>query len=339
MTQTTEPTETATSARTAASRKFGVVMQVIRNDQRAAVKLVRETINSFLRIDAMGLAKQVAFSVLFAALPTLFVLVSAAALLENYFGIPVTRELRTFIYEQAPPEAHIILLAGVDQAIADASTQLASFTALFAILLALWGGMAGVGALIEATNRAYGIRNTRSLLKKRGMALGLTLLFTGMVVLTVAASFSNERIVEQLVRWGGHDKRLLDFGNLSQLVLSITITFGVLFILYFVGPDVELTARMTIPGAVVGTASWVLMIQLFGAIAGHVPYQNVYGAAGTAIILLYFLNFAALGLILGAIVNGVLGHSYDKIRAADLAAHPEKLRYIEEYREQSSDTI
>ena len=46
-----------------------------------------------------------------------------------------------------------------------------------------------------------------------------------------------------------------------------------------------------------------------------------------------------VGLILGAIVNGVIGHHYDNLRAADLAAHPEKLRYIEEYREQYSDAI
>lgn len=314
-------------------------MERIRTDQRIAIKLAREMINSFMRIDSMGLAKQVAFSVLFAALPTLFVLVSAGALLEHYTNIPVTRELRSFILEQTPPEMHTVLLAGVDQAIADASTQLASFTALFAVLLALWGGMAGVGALIEATNRAYGIRNTRNILQKRLMSLGMTLLFTAMVVLTVAASFFNGRIVEQLVNWGADERLLTDFGKLSQLIVSIAITFGVLFILYFVGPDVELTARMTVPGAVVGTSAWVLLIQLFGAIASRVPYQNVYGAAGTAIILLYFLNFVALGLILGAIVNGVIGHHYDQRRSADLAAHPEKLRYIEEYREQYSDAI
>jgi membrane protein len=311
----------------------------LRHDQRIAVRLSREMVNSFMRVDAMGLAKQVAFSVMFALLPALFVLVSIAALVEHYLGFPVTRELRQFIIEQAPVEAHTILLAGVDQAISSASTQLASFTALIALLLALWGGMAGVGALIEATNRAYGIRNTRNIVEKRAMALGMTLLFTAMVVLTVAASFFNGRIVDQLISWFGHVQYLKEFGELTQLVISIAITFAVLFILYYVGPDVDLTARMSIPGAVLGTASWVVMIQLFGVIAGHVPYQNVYGAAGTAIILLYFLNFAGIGLILGAIVNGVLGHHYDKRRAADLAAHPEKLRYIEEYREQYSDAV
>lgn len=339
MTQTTGQSKSVTSVTATVSRKAQSVMTRVRTEQNAAVRLVREVVNSFMRIDAMGLAKQVAFSVLFAALPLLFVLVSAAALLEHYFAIPVTTELRTFIFEQTPPEAHIILLAGVDQAVADASTQLASFTALFAILLAIWGGMAGAGALIEATNRAYGIRNTRNLLMKRAMALAMTLLFTAMVVLTVAVSFFNGRIINQLISWGGPEGWLSDFGQLSQLVISIAITFGVLFLLYFVGPDVELTARMTIPGAVVGTVSWVMMIQLFSVVTSRVPYQNVYGAAGTAIILLYFLNFAALGLILGAIVNGVLGHHYDKRRAADLAAHPEKLRYIEEYREQYSDAI
>lgn len=320
-------------------KQIGKVQTRLRADQRIFVKLFRETVNSFMRIDAMGLAKQVAFSVMFAALPALFVLVSAAALVEHYLDIPVTRELREFIVEQAPVEAQSILLAGVDSAISSASTQLASVTALVAILLALWGGMAGASALIEATNRAYGIRNTRNILRKRVMALGMTLLFTAMIVLTVAASFFNSRIVQELVSWIGHAQKLNDFGKLTQLILSIAITFAVLFLLYYFGPNVNLTARMTIPGAVLGTMSWVILIQLFGFIAARVPYQNVYGAAGTAIILLYFLNFAGLGLILGAIVNGVLGHHYDKRRAADLAAHPEKLRYIEEYREQYADAI
>ncbi len=301
--------------------------------------MTREALNSFMRIDAMGLAKQVAFSVMFAALPALFVLVSAAALFEHYLHIPVTRELRRFIIQQTPTEAHAILLAGVDQAISSASTQLASFTAAIALLLALWGGMAGVGALIEATNRAYGIRNTRNILKKRAMSLAMTLLFTAMMVLTVAVSFFSERIMDQMTVWFGHATYLDDFGQLIQLGLSIAITFAVLFILYYVGPDVRLTARMSIPGAVVGTTSWVVLIQLFGVVAVRVPYQNLYGAAGTAIILLYFLNFAGLGLIMGAIVNGVIGHHYDRRRAADLAAHPEKLRYIEEYREQYADAI
>lgn len=292
-----------------------------------------------MRIDAMGLAKQVAFSVLFAILPALFVVVSAAALVEHYLDIPVTRELRRFIIEQTPVEAHDILQAGVDSAISNASTQLASVTALVALLLAIWGGMAGVGALIEATNRAYGIRNTRNLLKKRLMALGMTLLFTGMIVLTVAASFFNDRVVEQLMHALGHQSWLSSFGKFTQLALAIAITFAVLFILYYVGPDCDLTARMTIPGAVFGTISWTLLIQLFGFIAGRVPYQNIYGAAGTAIILLYFLNFAGMGLILGAIINGVVGHHYDKRRAAHLAEHPEKLRYIQEYREQYSDAF
>jgi membrane protein len=326
------PTATAT-------RKLSEFREQVRRDQRIAVRLFRETANSFMRIDAMGLAKQVAFSVMFAALPALFVLVSAAALVEHYLDIPVTEQLREFIIDQTPIEMHVILLAGVDQAISSASTQLASFTALIAVGLALWGGMAGTSALIEATNRAYGIRNTRNILKKRGMALGMTILFTAMIVLTVAASFFNGWIVKQLITWFGHVSYLQEFGKLSQLVLSIAITFAVLFLLYYIGPDVDLTARMSIPGAVVGTTFWVVMIQLFSVIAAHVPYQNLYGAAGTAIILLYFLNFAGLGLILGAIVNGVLGHHYDKRRAADLAAHPEKLRYIEEYREQYSDAI
>lgn len=308
-------------------------------NQRRALKLIRETINSFFRIDAIGLSKQVAFSVMFAVLPALFVIVSISALIEHYLHVPVTEELREFIVQEAPIEAQTMLLNGVDQAIQSASTQFASIAALVSLLLTLWAGTSGINALVEATNRAYGVRNTRSFVRKRLMALGMTLLFTGMVVLTVAFSFFSQRIIEALSNATDQRQFFTEFGQLTQTMISIAITFLVLFLLYLVGPNVELTAKMLIPGTVVGTFSWILLLRLFGIIAARVPYQNIYGAAGTAIVLLYFLNIAGIGLILGAVVNGVVGHDFDKRRAADLAAHPEKLRYIEEYREQYSDAV
>src|SRR5680860_449006 len=73
----------------------------------------RELLDSFLRIDGMGLAKQVSYSVVFALLPTMFVLVAVSTLIESYLDIPITRELRTYILEYVPIEAQQVLLNAV----------------------------------------------------------------------------------------------------------------------------------------------------------------------------------------------------------------------------------
>jgi membrane protein len=299
----------------------------------------RDLINAFLRIDGFGLAKQVAFSVVFATLPTVFVLVSLAALVDKYLDVPVIGELRTFIIEDTPRDAHELLLTGVDKVLADVSTEFASVSAVIAFLLALWGGMGGVSNLIEATNRAYGVRNTRPRIRKLLMTLAMTLSFTAMIVLTVIASFFSNVVLHQAVRWFGESHWLTNFGQALQFSLSVAITLIVLFLCYFYAPDVEHSPAWAIPGAVFGTVAWVSLLQLFGVVASLVPYQSVYGAAGTAIIILYFLSLVGIALILGATINGVLGQRYDKKRRRHLLEHPEKVRYLSTGQECVPNTI
>ena len=52
--------DSVTYAITSATRKLGRFREWLRNERNIAVWLFRETVNSFMRIDAMGLAKQVA---------------------------------------------------------------------------------------------------------------------------------------------------------------------------------------------------------------------------------------------------------------------------------------
>ncbi len=289
----------------------------------------RELLDSFLRIDALGLAKQVSYSVVFALVPTVFVLVAIASLVENYLRVPVTRSLRELILDSAPEESQDILLSAVDTAIANTSALTASISGLLALLLALWAGMGGVGTLVEAVNRAYGVRNTRPWYRKRVINLAMTIALTLMIVVTVVAAFLGDRSVEWAINAIGEKNWLVEFGELAQDVLAISSTFIILLLLYKHAPSADQMLRWTLPGAVFSTAAWILLLEFSGYIVRRIDYSSVFGAAGGFLLLLYVLNFAGVILIVGAVLNGVLGQRYDRKRASDLAQFPEKVRYVE----------
>lgn len=293
------------------------------------LNLGKELLDSFLRIDALGLAKQVSYSIVFAMVPTVFVLVAIASLVENYLRVPVTRNLREFILQSAPDESHDILISAVDTAIANTSALTASISGLLALLLALWAGMGGVGTLVEAVNRAYGVRNTRPWYRKRVINLIMTIALTMMIVVTVVAAFLGDRSVEWAIGAIGEKNWLVEFGELAQKVLAITATFIIQLLLYKNAPAADQMLRWTLPGAIFSTAAWILLLEFSGYIVRRIDYSSVFGAAGGFILLLYVLNFAGVILIAGAVLNGVLGQRYDRKRAADISQHPEKVRYVE----------
>jgi membrane protein len=296
-----------------------------------------ELVNAYLRIDAMGLAKQVSYSLVFAVIPAIFVIVAVATIVENLLNVPVTRELREFIIEFVPKEGQELLLNAVDAAIANTSTQTASIGGLVALVLALWAGMGGVATLVEATNRAYGVRNTRSWYKKRIMTLVMTIALTLMIVLSVVAAFMGNRSVEWISDVLGDPGWLQRLDDTGQDAMSLAMTFSVLLLLYRYAPAAEHTWRWSLPGAMFSTLSWIGLLEIAGYIARRINYDNVYGAASGFLLLMYLLNFGGIVLIVGAVLNGVLGQRYDPCRREDLELHPEKIRYVESGQEVKPD--
>jgi len=297
----------------------------------------RELLDSFLRIDAMGLAKQVSYSVVFALLPAMFVLVAVSTLVESYLDIPITRELRSYILEYVPFEAQQVMLIAVDEAIADTSAQTASIGGLIALALALWAGMGGVGTLVEATNRAYGVRNTRPWYRKRFSTLAMSIALTALIVFSIVLQFFGDRTVEGLARIFGNPSWLAGLGEIGQASILITTTFVILLLLYRYAPSVRHTWRWSLPGAVLSTTLWIALLQVTGFISSRIDYGNIYGAATGFILLLYVLNFAGVVLIVGAVLNGVLGQRYDPLRREDLVNYPKKIRYLDTGQEVNPD--
>lgn len=105
---------------------------------------------------------------------------------------------------------------------------------------------------------------------------------------------------------------VLGFGLLPAVLTVVFLP------VYYIFPDVHVTVREVVPGAVFAAIGWTLLqggFQLYAANAGQ--YQS-YGVLGGALLLVTWFYFAAIVLLAGAVVNVVLAGRH----SPSVAAYP-----------------
>lgn len=168
------------------------------------------------------------------------------------------------------------------------------------ILIALWSASGGTSNLITAISTAYDEEETRSFIKKRALALGLTLaaiVFMIIVLFLVAALpavlqlFNNVvvRFLLQVVRW-------------ALLVVLIAVALA---ILYRVAPDRDAPKMKWVSvGAMIATLLWVIASVGFSVyVANFGNYAKTYGTLAGIVVLLFWLWITSYAILLGAEIN------------------------------------
>jgi len=257
------------------------------------------------------------------AIPALIILsVTIAAWINKATNVQVTENLRQYIDEQAPASTQDLLNSIVDNAIAKVGGG-ASVGAIVAALIALWSGSAAVSALIEAFNIAYGVEDSRSLLRKKGVTLGLTLLLVFFINLAFVLLVFGRRIGEWIADKAGLGTAFDVTWNLLRWPVAIAALGLILALLYYAGPDVEQSFRWISPGSVLATVLWLLATAVVGIYLTFSNPGSAYGVVGSVLVLLFFLYITGIVFILGAELNAVLGRRYDPKTVHDLATKPE----------------
>jgi membrane protein len=183
-----------------------------------------------------------------------------------------------------------------------ASTQStgAGIGLVLAIVLALWSASAGLANLVTAISTAYDEEEKRNFVKKRGLALLLTLgtiVFLA-VTLALVAVFPvlSDLIANDIVRF------LLQVVRWVLIAVLVTIALAVL---YRVAPDRDAPKmRWVSVGAGVATVLWLVASAGFSIyVANFGNYAKTYGALAGIIVMLFWLWITSYAILLGAEIN------------------------------------
>lgn len=243
------------------------------------------------------LAAGVAFYSFLALFPALIAAVMIYGLVRDPADV---REQVASLSDTLPADAASLLTTQLE-AITSTGGGSLGIGLLVSLALALWSASGGVGNLMTAINLAYDEDETRGFVKRRALALGLTLAAIVFVVVAVGLVAVAPAVLDQVVgdgplRWG------LEAARWVGLLVAMAVALGVL---YKVAPDRDAPKfRWVTTGSVVATVLWLVASLGFSLYVDNFgSYNKTYGALAGVVVLLLWLWLTMYVVLLGAEIN------------------------------------
>lgn len=180
------------------------------------------------------------------------------------------------------------------------------------VIVALWSSSRAVAAFQRTVNRAYGVaRNQNAMVNRIAAFFWMVALIAVVFVLMLVFSFS-QVIIEQLTPILHLPTQLLSYVNALKWPVTFVVTFFILMILFFFVPNARLKWRFVWPGALTATVGWLLLSQAFSLYLKYFAHNiDSYKTIGTFIVLMFWLDFTALILMFGAVLNAAVQELVD----------------------------
>ncbi len=175
----------------------------------------------------------------------------------------------------------------------------------FGLIGTLWTASSGFAGMIEALNVAYNVPETRPFWKTRGLALLMTFLVGGLLLVALAMMLVGPRFGEWMA--GVLHLSFLWARIWPVLRWAVSGAFIVMAVesMYFLAPNVKQRFAHTLAGAVFAVAAWLALSYALGIyFQRFANFNRTYGALGGAIALMTWLYWSSFVILLGAEING-----------------------------------
>jgi membrane protein len=243
------------------------------------------------------LSAGVAYYAFLALFPALLALVSLYGLVAD--PATIAAQIDSLAGGALPAEVQKLI---TDQINLVASRRAAlSLGVIVGVAIALFSASGGMANLMTAISLAYDEEEKRGFVKKRLLALALTLGAIVFMIIMLAIITVLPPVLERLVG-GGALRWLL---QVAGYVLMFVIVAVALAILYRFAPDRDAPKMKWVSvGALVATVIWLIASIGFSIYTSTLgDYAKTYGAIAGIVILLFWLWLTAYAILLGAEIN------------------------------------
>lgn len=254
--------------------------------------------------DITGLAAELSYRFFLALFPFAIFLAAVGGFTARAVGVDdPAQEALELLGDNLPPDAASIVSQQVAEVVETRNLGLLSF----GILGTIYAASGAMGTVIKALNRAFDVPESRPFWKKQLIALGLTLLTAGGIVVAFAALLAGGAFAQDIadaLGFGGAFETLLKWGRIP---LAIAVIMVAIAFLYWAAPNTDTPIKWITPGAVLFTLSWLMAsIGFAWYVANFAGYNATYGALGGVVILLTWFYLTGLMILVGAELNAIL---------------------------------
>ena len=206
-------------------------------------------------------------------------------------------QLHALIYDIIPATGHNkSIIDFVDSFLSGTKIGLLSFGLLFALFFASNALM----GIMRSFNKNYLGFEERRGLKKRWMAIKLTVLIFGLLFAYLVLLIMQGALLNLIVK--SRDWRVVIF--YTRWVLIILLVFFAIAFIFKYAPAVQKRWRLVSPGAILTTTLSLLASLAFSTFVDNFgKYNALYGAIGTIMMLMALVFINSLALLIGFELN------------------------------------
>lgn len=272
--------------------------------------ILRRTYNSISDDRVLAVAAGVTFYGLLAVFPAIAAVVS----LYGLFADAATIQSNVDQLGNVVPGGAREVITDQIQRVSAAGGGALGLSFIVGLAVALWGANAGVKALFDAVNVAYGAKEERSFLRLNLISLAFTL---GTIVFVLAAlgALVVVPIVVSYLGLGGVVEGLLRYGRWPLMWLALALFLA---LLYRFGPTDSVNSRWRWIswGSALAAFAWLAASALFSWYAANFgSYNATYGSLGAVIGFMTWMWISATVIVIGAELNSEIEKAADEPHA------------------------
>ncbi len=175
----------------------------------------------------------------------------------------------------------------------------------FGFLTTLFFATNGVNTLMQAFNKSSLIAETRSYLRRRWVALVLTVVISFSLLIAVTIMIVGHKILHFLQhQFNSEAHGWFLVISILRWIVVIVIFFVTVSLLYRYGPAHKQRWKFLSPGSVLATALAILTSLGFTYyINNFSSYNKIYGSIGTLIVMMIWLYLNSLIILIGFELN------------------------------------
>lgn len=177
----------------------------------------------------------------------------------------------------------------------------------FGLVFTVYFPMRAADCLMMSVRKAYHLPRP----KNQVLYMMKVLLYTVFLLVTVALSLTLATVGRAVLEFAGRfvvvPEAFIELWTDLRFLILGGVMFAAVGLLYAAAQDSRQPARNIVPGALAALVGWLVVSAAFSFyVENFASYTVIYGALGTVIVLMMWLNLTALALIMGAEINGVL---------------------------------
>ncbi len=165
----------------------------------------------------------------------------------------------------------------------------------------------GVNAIFGGFEYSYHVTEMRSVFKAYVVSLGVSLLMSFFLIVTVALIIFYQIALTRIHKFGWLNTGDLDLFYYGRAFLFLVMIFTIVSLLFRYGTKQGKEVKFFSPGAILTTVVSMFSFYLFGIyVLKFVKYNQLYGSIGTLLILMLFVWLNAIILLLGFELNATI---------------------------------